>query len=246
MSLRSISAFAQTCKVNHHSVTSFFKHQIHCLLAHTFFDPQGFLWILEATQGTVLGSSVLHIIFSMCNNAWQAKDVDMYVPLGRCQPIFNYLKHKGFVHTSSYSPHPYSGSLIQSISTMEQDASKVDVIESQHDTALSPIFDFHLMAVMNYITADSVFAAYLSFTNDHQAIINPELFVEGSLNPATLCALVKYEQRGFTINPGCVNLLWKQRLTKDRECFKMMLNPLEERSMEATRMAEFSWILERG
>ncbi|KIO08143.1 hypothetical protein M404DRAFT_108858, partial [Pisolithus tinctorius Marx 270] len=48
----------------------------------------------------------------------------------------------------------------------------IDVIISKTTSALSPIFQFHSTAVMNFFTANSLFCTYPLLTLHHCAMIN--------------------------------------------------------------------------
>ncbi|KIO04586.1 hypothetical protein M404DRAFT_93872, partial [Pisolithus tinctorius Marx 270] len=48
----------------------------------------------------------------------------------------------------------------------------IDVIVSSTVTAVLPIFKFHSTAVMNFITMDNIFCAYLSLTLKLMSMVN--------------------------------------------------------------------------
>ncbi|KIN98976.1 hypothetical protein M404DRAFT_92790, partial [Pisolithus tinctorius Marx 270] len=48
----------------------------------------------------------------------------------------------------------------------------IDIIVSKTTSALSPIFQFHSTAIMNFFSANSLFCAYPSLTQCHHTMIN--------------------------------------------------------------------------
>ncbi|KAI6008657.1 hypothetical protein BKA83DRAFT_4029724, partial [Pisolithus microcarpus] len=48
----------------------------------------------------------------------------------------------------------------------------VDVVVSKTSTTLSPIFPFHSTAVMNFISADTIFSGYPTLTLWHLSVVN--------------------------------------------------------------------------
>ncbi|KIN97310.1 hypothetical protein M404DRAFT_160711, partial [Pisolithus tinctorius Marx 270] len=73
----------------------------------------------------------------------------------------------------------------------------IDVIVSRTSTAISPLFQFHSTAVMNFISADSIFCAYPNLTFHRRALINSLPVYNGSIGFKTMAALQKYASRGF-------------------------------------------------
>ncbi|KAI6142506.1 hypothetical protein BKA82DRAFT_3963545, partial [Pisolithus tinctorius] len=53
---------------------------------------------------------------------------------------------------------------VASIFSLVCDQRKIDIIVSSSTTPISPIFQYHSMALMNFVTHDSVFCAYLHLT----------------------------------------------------------------------------------
>ncbi|KIO09176.1 hypothetical protein M404DRAFT_935145 [Pisolithus tinctorius Marx 270] len=68
---------------------------------------------------------------------------------------------------------------------------------SRMSSALSPIFQFHSTAVMNFFTANSLFCAYPSLTLHHRALINTASLCNCTFPPSHMQALLKYKSRGF-------------------------------------------------
>ncbi|KAI6152548.1 hypothetical protein BKA82DRAFT_142684 [Pisolithus tinctorius] len=69
--------------------------------------------------------------------------------------------------------------------------------EGRFLTAVSPIFQFHSMAVMNLITADHIFCAYPALTLCGLSIVNPGTVYYGNFKVKHLKMLMKYSLHGF-------------------------------------------------
>ncbi|KAF8439781.1 hypothetical protein L210DRAFT_3319189, partial [Boletus edulis BED1] len=175
------------------------RHRFMCLIASFFDHPLQFIKCLRTSQAVISGSSALQLLFSLETSTWKANDLDVYVANGQVTTLDDFLRSSGFTCANSSTFPTYSLGSIRTITSYFREDRKVDLIQSRTHSALSPIFEFHLSPLMNYVSADSFFSAYPSLTARRQAIINPMLFDHGNLGIGTLYALLKYRQRGFLL-----------------------------------------------
>ncbi|KIK22943.1 hypothetical protein PISMIDRAFT_47531, partial [Pisolithus microcarpus 441] len=54
----------------------------------------------------------------------------------------------------------YANSKVASVIVISNGHTKIDIIISQTSAAISPIFQFHSTAVMNFVSADTIFCCY--------------------------------------------------------------------------------------
>ncbi|KAG8221544.1 hypothetical protein J3R82DRAFT_1764 [Butyriboletus roseoflavus] len=104
------------------------------------------------------------MLFSAENSSWKANDLNIYVSISNTSCLVDFLVTARFMCHSLHYSNPYGNSSISTIATFCCDAIKVDMIELCTHIPLSPIFEFHLMIVMNYFSADAIFSTYPSLT----------------------------------------------------------------------------------
>ena len=91
----------------------------------------------------------------------------------------------------------YSSPHIFALHKFMLDDKVIDVIESNTHAAFSPIFFFDCTALMNFVSADSIFAAYPDLTTNHKALLNPFPIYKPSHPRVYFAHLQKYQERGF-------------------------------------------------
>ncbi|KIO10314.1 hypothetical protein M404DRAFT_92271, partial [Pisolithus tinctorius Marx 270] len=62
---------------------------------------------------------------------------------------------------------------IASVITWAKGNHHIDIIVSNTDVVVSPIFQFHSTVVMNFVSADHIFCAYPTLTLWGLSILNP-------------------------------------------------------------------------
>lgn len=137
------------------------------------------------------------MLFGIENLTWSVNDLDIYVPFGAKRSLVNFFKAIGFTGSLVHCSRPYGGGSIHSIESFQCSHCKLDVVESRTHSPLSPILEFHSTTLMNYVSVDSIFLAYLSFTGQKRLIVNPGHFTHGKLKKPTLYTLCKYRDHGF-------------------------------------------------
>ncbi|KAI6157452.1 hypothetical protein BKA82DRAFT_48178, partial [Pisolithus tinctorius] len=122
------------------------------------------LHILHMCDAVVSGSTALHVLLPENTMDWTPTDLDIYVPK-HCYPHLRILTHQ--------TTPIYSQSTITFIVAWGKGNCHIDVVVTNTEVAVSPIFQFHSTAVMNFITADHIFCAYPALTLHGLSIVNP-------------------------------------------------------------------------
>ncbi|KIN93906.1 hypothetical protein M404DRAFT_74377, partial [Pisolithus tinctorius Marx 270] len=155
--------------------------------------------MLSACDAIVSGSAALRMILptNACN--WPSSDLDIYVTHYSQAQLYNLLnKYNYNIVCQNRTCHDdYSPSTILTVTTFGNGLKLIDIVVSRTSSALSPIFQFHSTAVMNFFSANSLFCAYPSLTLQHRAMINTGSLQECTFPPSHIRALLKYKQRGF-------------------------------------------------
>ncbi|KIN94092.1 hypothetical protein M404DRAFT_73349, partial [Pisolithus tinctorius Marx 270] len=127
----------------------------------------------------ISGSLALHMVLPANSCAWTPSDLDIYNAKA-CLSHFHHaltfseclLAGYNVIRETRVDASSYNMSTIRSILTFSNGTHYIDVIVSKTSTALSPLFQFHSTAVMNFISADTIFCAYPNLTFNHCALIN--------------------------------------------------------------------------
>lgn len=75
----------------------------------------------------------------------------------------------------------------------------IDIVESSTYSSVSPIFQFHLSAMMNYISSTGFFSAYPTLTSQRRALINHIHYEDNSPRHNLVMCYLKYINRGFDL-----------------------------------------------
>ncbi|KAI6010316.1 hypothetical protein EDC04DRAFT_2540763, partial [Pisolithus marmoratus] len=121
----------------------------------------------------ISGSTALHILLLEQGTPWTADNLDIYMPQCTITMLLNWLKFEGY-YLISNNPHGrqhYTYSLVECVLVISNGECKIDVVVSGTSTALSPIFQFHSTAVMNFISADTIFCCYPTLMLHHQTLV---------------------------------------------------------------------------
>lgn len=125
--------------------------------------------MLDTTDGVMSGSAVLNI----CDpKDWQPGDLDFYCALGRLTQTRAFSRSQGY--TVVPQEHPLATTdlddeyvlknLMKSVTILEKQGKKINVIEASVSCAVAPLFAFHSTLVMNAVTAGGVVCYYPSTT----------------------------------------------------------------------------------
>lgn len=84
---------------------------------------------------------------------------------------------------------------------------KVDVVESRCKLSFPPIFHLHPTQLMNFLTADTLFAAYPPLTAAKRGVLNPMPFAHGNAKIPGLNISLKYIDRGYPLQPSVTSCM---------------------------------------
>ncbi|KAG6901521.1 hypothetical protein C0995_010895 [Termitomyces sp. Mi166 len=143
------------------------------------FEASHILPLLDRTGSVVSGSFPLMLL-----NPWTfiANDLDIYVPKGRAQTIINDLCVHYNLALISKSPTPdherltpddYEGlPSVAKIFRCGRGRMSTNIIESTTSSPLSPIFQFHSTAVMNFLSGSEIYCAYPDLTFSFRNLVS--------------------------------------------------------------------------
>ena len=139
-------------------------------------DYCAFMQMLDVHHAVISESTALWVFQPSMD--WTPNDMDLYVPCLRVQGILHCLRGIGFVsvkrpdaiaHNSRYDKKR----AVASVAKVTNGDVTIDVVESKSPSLFVPIFEFHMTAVMNFISADRFFSVYPSLTTKKRALMNP-------------------------------------------------------------------------
>ena len=111
----------------------------------------------------------------------------------------------------------YATSSVQQVLLFLRQDQRIDVVVSTTDTAITLVFEFHSMVVMNFITADAICSAYLMLLLQEKSIVNPYALYQWPLSQSILGSWEKYEERGIEFT-RCPCTAGSQKLCHCQPC----------------------------
>ncbi|KAI6146041.1 hypothetical protein BKA82DRAFT_35380 [Pisolithus tinctorius] len=201
--IQDIAALAQASAPLNVIARDYIDHRLHVMTAAFFGSTKTLKSILRACDVVISGLCALHILLPANETSWSPSDLDIYVSCRYLACISVLLEHEGYevVQQQSIDGGPYDSSSIRSVVSFSNTCQCINVIVSTMAAAVSPIFEFHSTAVMNFIMADSVFCAYPALTLRLMSMVNPGPIYFGPWGVKTMQALIKYGARGFRLVP---------------------------------------------
>lgn len=162
--------------------------------------PNDFAHILHMHHAIVSGSFALHIFDR--SGAWSPKDLDLYVPFHRVNHIVNRLRAHGYIPVGP--PHKGNSRItyrhtIASVTKLTNSNHFINIVESSTHSSISPVFQFHLTVVMNYISSSRVFSAYPTLTTQRRSMINHIHYKDNSPTNGLVACYAKYISRGYDL-----------------------------------------------
>ncbi|KIJ10854.1 hypothetical protein PAXINDRAFT_85397 [Paxillus involutus ATCC 200175] len=136
------------------------------------------------------------------SHGWLLNNIDLYIPRHRVLHVMKRLHRLGYIPVKDVSQrhsHYHSENDIASVTMLTNGDHTVDLVESTTISALSPIFKFHLTAVMNYVSADGFFSAYPTLTTRGCSLINPMQFISHLPTSHMAACFDKYLQQGYDL-----------------------------------------------
>ncbi|KIK11917.1 hypothetical protein PISMIDRAFT_66221, partial [Pisolithus microcarpus 441] len=130
--------------------------------------------MLRSCDAVISGSTALRLLLPEMGTPWRPTDLDIYVPRSTSMQMLRHLKSEGYklVTDVPEDNHQYTNSDIASVMVVSNGRSKIDIIVSRTSAAISPIFQFHSTAVMNFISADTIFCCYPNLTLRLLSLVN--------------------------------------------------------------------------
>ncbi|KAL1940975.1 hypothetical protein VTO73DRAFT_7611 [Trametes versicolor] len=166
-------------------------------------NPTHFLDELEICCSVISGSSALAVLFRL---PWIPGDLDIYTPRDYFYHVVAYLVNVEEYTLSFLSqPHYASYGNVRNVARLlRDDGQRIDVIQSESNSALLPLASFWNTAVMNYISSSGFCVAYPRLTEAHRALLSTRsTFVpnDGGVPypDVDTDVVVKYLDRGFDL-----------------------------------------------
>ncbi|KIJ10456.1 hypothetical protein PAXINDRAFT_86069 [Paxillus involutus ATCC 200175] len=148
-----------------------------------------FLEIIFAHRAVISGSLALYLFDP--SRGWLPNNMDLYIPQRRVFRVMKRLRGLGYIPVKDVTQrccHYHASNDIASVIMLTNGDRTIDIVESTTISALSPIFKFHLTAVMNYATAEGFFSAYPVLTSHGHSLINPMQFISNlPMSPMAAC-----------------------------------------------------------
>ncbi|KAI6034745.1 hypothetical protein BKA83DRAFT_4043192, partial [Pisolithus microcarpus] len=177
---------------------AYLKHRL-CCVASQYFQNAQKLDILRTCDAVVSGSTALRLLLPEIGMPWTPKDLDIYMPLATSRLLLDRLQYEGYTIHSQIQTNVvnYTYSHVHGVVVLSKGQSKIDVVISRTSTALSPIFQFHSMAVMNFVSADTIFCSYPELTLRRLSMVNAGPLYCSLDRHGILDAVRKYQTRGI-------------------------------------------------
>ncbi|KAI6130705.1 hypothetical protein EDD16DRAFT_1446124, partial [Pisolithus croceorrhizus] len=130
--------------------------------------------ILRTCDAVVSGSTALHILLPELGTGWTPADMDVYIPQRTSALMLRRLKVEGYTPVAEkvQHTHGYRYSDVLRVLVVSNGYCKIDVVVSRTPAAISPIFQFHSTALMNFISADTIFCCYPKLTLHYVSMAN--------------------------------------------------------------------------
>ncbi|KAI6101386.1 hypothetical protein EDD16DRAFT_1486555 [Pisolithus croceorrhizus] len=129
--------------------------------------------ILHACDAVISGSTALHILLLKQGTEWMPGDLDLYIPQMMLVPMVSCLMEEGYAMVTECEGEdmPYTPTNGVHIVQLTNSKQRIDVIVSGTASALSLIFHFHSTAVMNFVSADTIFCTYPRLTLQQLSLV---------------------------------------------------------------------------
>jgi len=193
-----IASFAASSACNATLARLYLEQRLKEFTVPFFANSNTLFEILCCCDAVISGSTALHFLLAK-STPWLPTDLDIYVPRCHAHHLVTLLNNQGYqlVHQGIIDNSPYSHSQIHTILNLSNGTCRLDIVVSQKNAGLPPIFHFHSMAVMNFILPDRIFCAYPALTFRGLSMVNLGPLYVGHHGRNTFNALRKYEEQGF-------------------------------------------------
>ncbi|KAG0691708.1 hypothetical protein DFH29DRAFT_819127 [Suillus ampliporus] len=200
LDLLDLESFAQTSVLHESWVVKYVHHRRSVLFALFLIHIPEFIALLDRTQSVVSGLAALSLIQSE-EEATAIQDIDVYTTEPYQSETLQFLKEvEGYETISNFCWLPiYWDSAVVNLVRLCKGDRRMDVIITNYDSSITPLFQFHSTPVMNFISAHTICCAYPAWTLSHKGLIHPRIYTENATNLSSVAALNKYSSRGFNL-----------------------------------------------
>ncbi|KAI6024934.1 hypothetical protein BKA83DRAFT_4024580, partial [Pisolithus microcarpus] len=155
--------------------------------------------MLHTCDAVISGSTALHILQPNLDTLWTPADLDIYVPLATSMHMLNCVMVEGYsiVSDGQQVQMRYTHSHVHRVIVLSNGERNIDVVVSATSVVLSPIFQFHSTAIMNFVSADTIFCSYPRLTFQHLSLLNAAAVYYSRHMGHIIDAMQKYVTRGF-------------------------------------------------
>ncbi|KAI5982957.1 hypothetical protein EDD15DRAFT_2110694, partial [Pisolithus albus] len=163
---RDLLHLAATSRRMSQLVRAYLKLRV-CAVGERYFSGGAVLFhMLHTCDAIISGSTALHILLPEDGTPWIPRDLDLYVPEATSGRLLSQLALEGYTSAGDVDltmpGYPHGQASRQVVLT--KGAKAIDIIVSSTCSAIGPILQFHSTAVMNFISADTIFSCYPSLT----------------------------------------------------------------------------------
>ncbi|KAI6046726.1 hypothetical protein EDC04DRAFT_2557660 [Pisolithus marmoratus] len=122
--------------------------------------------ILCTCDGVISRSTALHILLPKTGTLWMPADLDLYVLKNHSELMLRHLTVEGYaaVPEGEDNQMTYTSTDKGHIVHLTKGKCRIDVVILETVCVLSPIFQFHSTAVMNFVSTDTIFCTYPRLT----------------------------------------------------------------------------------
>ena len=198
----SLVAYGNTSGVNRIIVQDHIRRVVITELSIFVKSPKVLLQNLANTQSIVSGSVALAAVIPFKLRNWRPIDLDIYTIDEHVSKWFDYIVSEGYrpaVGARARRNNYGHCGIREVVSFTNSMGIKIDIVITDHTSALTPIFNFYGSHVINAITGHGVYCAYPTHTLHGRAMLN------AATCPPNIAALpfviqkcmVKYFKRGY-------------------------------------------------
>jgi hypothetical protein len=240
MSIPSLVMLSATSRYHFGLVHHHIRSRLIRLITPFFDEPEIFLSLLRFTGSVISGSQALIFMMPAYQGCWGPRDMDIYTGKEGYRTVVEFLRDEwgyemelsecGVVRTVDDEEEEEGSRKYDSIGGishvigMRKGGRRVDIILSDRQASIYPIFFFHSTLVQNFISGTGFFSAYPTLTDMGRGIINPIGFWPGG-EPTknTKAALAKYSHRGFDIQASHAG--WQDNSKPKHKCHQSTICP---------------------
>ncbi|KIK12663.1 hypothetical protein PISMIDRAFT_120481 [Pisolithus microcarpus 441] len=194
-----LQQFGATSRRYSQLVRGYLQSRVVSVGAQYFTEGKILIDILRTCDAVISGSTALHVMLPEHGTAWSPQDLDIYVTQACTERLLRKVLFEGYtiVKDANLNEMGYTYPKVSHLFVFTKGHRRIDVIVSSTSTAISPILQFHSTAVMNFISADTIFCCYPSLTLRQLSMMNAAFLYFGATTAAVLEAVAKYKSRGF-------------------------------------------------